>query len=51
MKELRIDKITDDLIIFAADRMKRPLDKSSHQIEEQEETEVFMKLEGIQIGL
>lgn len=41
MKELRIDKITDDLIIFAADRMKRPLDKSSHQIEEQEETEVY----------
>ncbi|WP_315165865.1 galactose-1-phosphate uridylyltransferase [Metaclostridioides mangenotii] len=37
MKELRRDKITDDLIIFAADRIKRPHDKSSHQIEETEE--------------
>lgn len=34
MKELRIDKITGDMIIFAADRIKRPHDKKLNQDDE-----------------
>lgn len=34
MKEIRIDKINNDIVIFAKDRAKRPIDKVSYENEE-----------------
>ncbi|ERM28230.1 galactose-1-phosphate uridylyltransferase domain protein [Clostridioides difficile P33] len=36
MKELRIDPITNDVVIFATDRLKRPLDTADIPNEDEE---------------
>lgn len=39
MKELRIDPITNDVVIFATDRLKRPLDTADIPNEDEETNE------------
>ena len=39
MKEIRIDSINDDIVIFAKDRVKRPMDKVNEESKEKDKNE------------
>ena len=43
MKEIRVDEINNDIVIFAKDRARRPMDKVINENEESIIGEYFVK--------